>query len=137
MSKASSPFNLRELSQLMLTATQLQWSSKSQKATSDPTELEEYTEYSASQGCYRGFCKVCGSTILWRSEETKGEVELMLGSVDEEYLFKGEGGQEIGKVLSQAVNGHFWCANALKGVTDVVRDGKLFEGSSDSKVVTD
>ncbi|KAK4695680.1 hypothetical protein P7C71_g2120, partial [Lecanoromycetidae sp. Uapishka_2] len=108
---------------LMRTASQLKWTSESGQFVSNANQLEKYTEYSASKGRYRGFCKVCGSTLSWREENSNGEFELLLGSVDEEYLFKGESGQRIGKVLSQFVDGHFFGSNAIKGVTDVVGEG--------------
>lgn len=52
--------------------------------------------------------------------------------MDEEYLSKSETGQSTGKILSQPMNGHFWCNNAIKGVTDIVENGQLYEKGSDS-----
>lgn len=72
---------------------------------------------------------------MWRNEQSKRAVELLLGSLDEDFLFRGDVGQSIGKVLSRFTNGHFWCKNAVKGVTDVVTEGNLHERGSDSEVI--
>src|SRR5579871_751180 len=58
----------------------------------------EYTEYESSPGCFRGFCSRCGSTIVWRSENQKAEVDVFLGTVDERWLVgeKGHDGRRVG-----------------------------------------
>ena len=56
-------------------------------------------------------------------------MEVTTGSLDEEVLLG-----EWGRVLAEAVDGHCWGLNAVRGVTDQVRVGRLFE-KSDSKVV--
>lgn len=83
-----------------------------------------YTEYSASEGVYRGFCSKCGSTILWRRDSAPDEQSLAVGSFDEEFLIgkrdndkvKGEGG--FGMALYQKDNRHLYTVNEIKGVTD-------------------
>ena len=53
--------------------------------------------------------------------------------VDEDVLLKAGGG-EVGKVLCQAANGHFWCENAVEGVTDVMAGRKFVEGSKSQEM---
>ena len=115
----------------ILKVSQIDWTSPSPPSTpvSEPRSLASYQEYSSRKGIYRGFCKLCGSTLTWRSDVSKEGIEVLLGSVDEEFLCKGEKGQEMGRELSRAVGGHFWCEKAVKGVTDSLREGEagLFE----------
>lgn len=99
-------------------ASQLAW-------LSQPT----YTEFSATAGNYRGFCSKCGSTLLWRSEKEE-KVEVLTGGVDEDVLRGRWGG-----VLAVAADGHCWGGNAVKGVTDRVGGGKVFEEGSGSRVI--
>ncbi len=42
----------------------------------------ELTWYPSSPGAERGFCKVCGSSLLFRSERWAGEVHVALGTLD-------------------------------------------------------
>ena len=56
---------------------------------------------------------------------------MTMGSLDEDVLLG-----RWGKVLVQMANGNFWCRNAVKGVTDQVLEGKLFEMGSGSKVIS-
>ena len=101
-------------------------------ATASPRSLSSYTEYSATPGNYRGFCKACGSTLLWRSDSTPEEVEILVGTLDEEVLRVKWGG-----VLAVAERGHYWAKNAIKGVTDLegLGRGRFFvEGSEGAEI---
>lgn len=83
----------------MYLASQVTYSSSSSKSTSsDPKALSNYGEYSAKSGCYRGFCKICGSFITWRGDETPDEVEILLGTLDEEVLLG-----EYGALLTHSI----------------------------------
>jgi len=42
-------------------------------------------EFNSSQHGRRGFCRVCGSTLIWRSEETPQRIALALGTLDTPY----------------------------------------------------
>lgn len=42
-------------------------------------------EFNSSEHGRRGFCKVCGSTLTWRSEETPDRIALALGALDTPY----------------------------------------------------
>lgn len=72
---------------------------------------------------------------MWRSDDEPGQVEIMLGSVDEDFLLEKSNG-ELGRLLCEPANGHFWCKNAVKGVTDVM-PGKKYEEGSKSKPMAD
>lgn len=95
-----------------------------------PSHLSHYTEYSALPGCHRGFCNRCGSTILWRSDDSAGEVKIMTGTLDEDVLLG-----EWGAVLVRPVDGQFWCRNAMGGGMDWVGWGEMYEGGEGSRVV--
>jgi hypothetical protein len=43
---------------------------------------ETYSTYSASKGVIRGFCKNCGSTLIWYDTNTP-ELEIMVGTIDD------------------------------------------------------
>jgi len=40
------------------------------------------TEFSSSEHGRRAFCRRCGSTLFWRSEETPGRIAVTLGTLD-------------------------------------------------------
>jgi hypothetical protein len=40
------------------------------------------TEYASSEHGRRAFCKVCGSTLFWRSEESPDRIAVALGTLD-------------------------------------------------------
>ena len=113
--------------------SQITWPSSStpDASTSSPQGIETYTEYSSSPGVYRGFCKKCGGTILWRSEVNPEDVGITTGTIDEKLLI-GDGlhqrrqGLEVGKALCEPIGGHLWFANAVQGVTDEVKVGKKY-----------
>ncbi|TFW18097.1 GFA family protein [Duganella callida] len=43
------------------------------------------TEYASSTHGRRGFCRVCGSTLFWRSEESPDRIAITLGTMEPEY----------------------------------------------------
>ena len=72
---------------------------------------------------------------MWRSDDEHGQVEITLGSVDEDFLLEKSDG-ELGRLLCEPADGNFWCKNAVKGVTDVM-PGKKYEEGSTSKPMAD
>ncbi|XYJ12698.1 GFA family protein [Telluria sp. B2] len=40
------------------------------------------TEHASSEHGRRAFCQCCGSTLLWRSEETPERIAITLGTLD-------------------------------------------------------
>jgi hypothetical protein len=43
------------------------------------------TEYASSDHGRRGFCRVCGSTLFWRSTESPDRIAITLGTMEPEY----------------------------------------------------
>jgi hypothetical protein len=43
------------------------------------------TEYHSSEHGRRGFCKVCGSTLTWRSTQAPDRIAITLGTMEPEY----------------------------------------------------
>ena len=43
------------------------------------------TEYHSSEHGRRGFCKVCGSTLTWRSTQAPDRIAVTLGTMEPEY----------------------------------------------------
>lgn len=43
------------------------------------------TEYHSSDHGRRGFCKVCGSTLTWRSTQAPDRIAITLGTMEPEY----------------------------------------------------
>ena len=43
------------------------------------------TEYASSDHGRRGFCRVCGSTLFWRSMETPDRIAIALGTLEPQY----------------------------------------------------
>lgn len=43
------------------------------------------TEYASSEQGRRGFCKVCGSTLFWRSTQTPDRIAVTLGTLEPAY----------------------------------------------------
>lgn len=46
---------------------------------------ELVTEYASSSHGRRGFCKVCGSTLFWRSTDSPDRIAVTLGTLVPEY----------------------------------------------------
>lgn len=43
------------------------------------------TEYASSDHGRRGFCRVCGSTLYWRSTQSPDRIAVTLGTLEPEY----------------------------------------------------
>jgi hypothetical protein len=88
------------------------------------TSKSTYAEYSSSPGCYRAFCKVCGSTLGWIDNKANTDVELGVGTFDEEFLIgerdsKGKPiGGAYGLALANPEGDHYYVENEIRGVTD-------------------
>lgn len=46
---------------------------------------ELVTEYASTDHGRRGFCRVCGSTLTWRSTHSPDRIAITLGTLDQEY----------------------------------------------------
>ncbi len=85
---------------------------------------------------YRAFCKNCGSFLSWTDRVVPHEIELTVGSIDEEFLV-GERDSEdrplgaFGAALANPEGVHFYVRNEIKGVTDgfTARGMKHWKGS--------
>lgn len=88
--------------------------------TPPPSSYDTYREFTSSAGRHRGFCGACGSSILWRSDDFTGTVDLFLGTIDEKWLV---GNDQTARVLTTPSGTQFWMKNAVHGVTDLVRGG--------------
>ncbi|KAL9471297.1 hypothetical protein ACSS6W_009238 [Trichoderma asperelloides] len=86
---------------------------------------ETYNEYESSPGRYRGFCKRCGTSLVWRSADDGSTVDVFLGTVDERWLVHEDDGK-VGQALGRPNGTQFWMENAIPGVTDLVKGGKEF-----------
>lgn len=101
-----------------------------------------YREYESSPGRFRGFCGQCGTSLVWRSDDDKRRFDLFLGTVDEKWLIgvrtdAGVEHSEIGRMLAMPNGTQFWMENAIKGVTDLLQGGKIYEneGPDGSSVI--
>jgi len=54
---------------------------------------ELVTEYASSDHGRRGFCRVCGSTLFWRSTQSPDRIAVTLGTLEPE--FDGEVTREL------------------------------------------
>ncbi|KAK6453316.1 hypothetical protein FP744_10009568 [Trichoderma asperellum] len=86
---------------------------------------ETYDEYESSPGRYRGFCKRCGTSLVWRSADDGSTVDVFLGTVDERWLVHEDDGK-VGQALGRPNGTQFWMENAIPGVTDLMKGGKEF-----------
>ncbi|KAJ7243434.1 Mss4-like protein [Mycena haematopus] len=96
--------------------------------TSEITWLSKttYAEYNSSAQNFRAFCKDCGSSIAWidRSIDAPKEVELAVGTFDEEFLVgaRDEADKPLGAwgfALANPKCSHFYIRNEIEGVTDI------------------
>lgn len=46
---------------------------------------DQVTEFHSSEHGRRGFCKVCGSTLTWRSTQAPDRIAITLGTMEPEY----------------------------------------------------
>ena len=95
-------------------ASELTWLSKSTLG-----------EYQSSAGCLRGFCNNCGSPLFWRKDQKDAEVELAVGTFDEEYLLGGRDSEDkptgaYAIALANPDGHHSHLRNEIKGITDHV-----------------
>lgn len=56
------------------------------RAPFDDFSYPGFKEFASSETGRRGFCSNCGSSMFWRDIAVKEEVEIFLGTVDEEHL---------------------------------------------------
>jgi hypothetical protein len=110
-----------------VTASELNWLSKS-----------TYAEYNSSPGCYRAFCKNCGSTLGWTDNKVNTDTELAVGTFDEEFLVGSRDAIDhstgaFGVALANLSGDHFHIRNEIKGVTDQISISgtKFWKGSKD------
>jgi hypothetical protein len=92
-----------------------------------------YAEYNSSPGCYRAFCKNCGSSLAWTEYKVETTIELAVGTFDEEFLVGNRTSEEpgFGVALANAKGDHFHIRNEIPGVTDVVsKEGTKFSKGS-------
>lgn len=105
------------------------------------SSFPSYTEYTSSTEPtkkFRGFCKTCGSSLIWREEGTE-KFDLYLGTLDEEFLVgnvvsgsevRTERGVEcqriggVGRELARVTGKHFSCSNRIEGLEDVIKGGE-------------
>ena len=104
------------------------------QVTPDLHYVDKCVMYQSSPGNTRAFCRDCGSSIAWYSEEAAEYVVIFVGTLDEEHLVgkvlehtvteskHGTGfdrGGSFGKILTTPSSGGnlFW-QNIIPGVTD-------------------
>ncbi|KAI9886866.1 MAG: hypothetical protein M1823_001302 [Watsoniomyces obsoletus] len=115
--------------------------SSSSSSSSSETETTTYREYNSSPGCYRGFCNQCGSSLTWRSDGEPENIEIFVGSLDQQSLMGEEvtissGSEERKRIPGygdtlQARIKHIWFRNAIKGITDDLKGPRFEEGSEE------
>ncbi|KAI4191505.1 MAG: hypothetical protein L6R41_000039 [Letrouitia leprolyta] len=132
--------------------SQLHWSNPS---SNELKAVEPYKEFSSSKGVYRGFCSSCGTAFSWRSENTAGEIELFIGTIDEKWLIGNrteqvpsqsltdkntfekvlsEDNGALGRDICTPEAGQMYLRNAIKGATDMRLVGKRFVEVSQAKM---
>lgn len=93
---------------------------------------ETYEEYESSPRRFRGFCRRCGTSLIWRSEDDERTLDVFLGTLDEKWLIQTED-CKVGESLARPNGTQFWMENAIPGVTDHLKGGKEYpqEGPDD------
>lgn len=84
-----------------------------------------YAEYNSSPGCYRSFCKNCGSPIAWTDHGENTDIEVAVGTIDEEFLVGKRDGEDkpqgaFAAALATLEGDHFHVRNEIPGITDVI-----------------
>jgi len=110
-----------------VTASEITWTSQS-----------TYAEYNSSPGAYRSFCSKCGSPLAWTDHSVNTDIELAVGTIDEEFLV-GERDSEdrpkgaFGLALANPESDHFYIRNEIPGVTDEIAAAgtKFWKGSKE------
>jgi len=97
-----------------VTAAEVTWLSQS-----------TYAEYNSSPGCYRLFCKNCGTPIAWTDYDINTDIELAVGTIDEEFLVgkRDADGKATGSfawALTNPEGDHFHIRNEIPGITDEI-----------------
>ncbi|KAK7006742.1 Mss4-like protein [Favolaschia claudopus] len=82
-----------------------------------------YAEYNSSAQCFRAFCKTCGSSITWMDRSIGKEIELAIGTFDEEFLVGARDAEDkplgaYGIALANPKGNHHFIRNEIQGVTD-------------------
>lgn len=100
-----------------------------------------YTEYESSPGCYRGFCRQCGSPLLWRSIRETETVDFFIGTIDERWILgQIKPGTEmiteygtlvdrtggLGAELCTPNYRQYYQENVIPGVTDLLKGGERY-----------
>jgi len=104
-----------------ITASEIYWTSQS-----------TYAEYNSSPGCYRSFCKKCGSSLAWTNHGVNTDIELAVGTIDEQFLLGDRDDKDkplgaYGITLANPDGDHFHVRNEIPGVTDgIVSSGTRF-----------
>ncbi|KAL6718552.1 hypothetical protein ACLMJK_004644 [Lecanora helva] len=93
-------------------ANQVTWHSHYTSNSPSPTTLTSYTTYTSTSTHHRGFCSTCGSTLTWRADSTPDEIEILIGTLDEDVL-RGKWGRRLVECEE-----HYWASNCVQGVTD-------------------
>ena len=121
--------------------SQLKWATPT--PSSPHLSTAPFKEFSSSPQGRRGFCTECGSSLTWRTEDNPGEVEILVGTIDEVFLigdrsarveshslaWQGkwievlrtedeDGRTSLGQDLCVPQGGNFFFRNAVDGVTD-------------------
>ena len=110
-----------------VTASELTWLSNS-----------TFAEHTSSPGCHRLFCQNCESNLGWIDRKVNTDIELAVGTFDEEYLLGARDPQDnslgaFGIALANPGGDHFHTRNTIKGVTEGIcsRGTKFWKGSKD------
>lgn len=82
-----------------------------------------YAEYNSSAEYFRAFCKNCGSSIAWIDRSNDKDIELAVGTFDEEFLVGARDGEDrplgaYGVALANPKGNHYYIRNEIQGVTD-------------------
>jgi hypothetical protein len=102
------------------------------------TSQATYAEYNSSPGCYRAFCQKCGSPLAWTNHGVNTDIELAVGTVDEQFLLgeRDVEGKPLGAhgiALANPEADHFYIRNEIAGVTDKVASSgtRFWKGSKE------
>jgi len=110
-----------------VTASEITWNSQS-----------TYAEYNSSPGCYRSFCKKCGSPLAWTNHAVNTDIELAVGTIDEQFLLGERDAEDRplgahGIALANPDADHFYVRNEISGVTDKLTSSgtRFWQGSKE------
>jgi hypothetical protein len=110
-----------------VTASEITWNSQS-----------TYAEYNSSPGCYRSFCKKCGSPLAWTNHAVNTDIELAVGTIDEQFLLGERDAEDKplgahGIALANPDADHFYVRNEVAGVTDKLTSSgtRFWKGSKE------